>query len=325
MKLSYFIDHIVSIFIIYNQSLILFKSFKRLYSMSLENITELVGLIEQQTAKKILLQLPDGLRQYATEIADKLQEKNIETIISTSPCYGACCLAEQEAIDTKSDLLVHIGHNDFGFMDMPRKAKVPVLFYPWKLQIEFTELDENEIKESKIGLVSTIQYMDELEKIKQILKNKQCTVLGQTLGCITPVIPEGVEAIVYLGTGHFHPTAFVNIKVYRVDPVSGNIDIVEKDEFIEQKKKAAALSKLDDASTVGILVSSYLGQRKIDQAMEIKKKMEKRDKKTYIIYVGEINEKILKELDIDAFINTACPRIRQDYLGKPVINSIDLE
>tara|TARA_Y100000034_G_scaffold134921_1_gene204814 strand:+ start:986 stop:1861 length:876 start_codon:yes stop_codon:yes gene_type:complete len=291
--------------------------------MSLENIAELVGLIEQQTAKRILLQLPDGLRQYATQIADKLQEKSIQTIISGSPCYGACCLAEQEAIDTKSDLLVHIGHNDFGFKDM--KKTVPVLFYPWKLQIEFTKLDVSKIKQTKLGLVSTVQYMDELDKIQNMLKERETTILGQTLGCMTPDIPKDIEAIVYLGTGQFHPTAFTSIPVYRINPKTGDIDIVEKDENIEQKKKAAALSKLDDANTVGILVSSYPGQSKIDQAMEIKEKMEKIDKKPYIIYINEINEKTVQELDIDAFINTACPRIRQDYLGKPIINSIDLK
>ncbi len=290
----------------------------------MSNIDELVKLIIQTKPKRVLLQLPDGLRKHAIEIIDKLQETSIEIILSASSCYGACCLAVGEAIDVKADLLVHVGHNDFTFQNI--KKDVPVLFYPWKLKIKFDSLDIDEIKENNLGLVATIQYMDELPKLQAILNNKTCINLGQVLGCHIPAIPKGIEAIVYLGTGQFHPTAFNSkpVKVYSINPVTGNVDFVEKDEIIEQKKLAAAKSKLDDAQSVGILVSTYLGQQKLDKAFEIKKTLEKRDKKSYIIYINEINEKTVQELDIDAFINTACPRIRQDYLGKPVINADDL-
>lgn len=285
-------------------------------------VSELVALIEKQKPKRVLLQLPEGLQQYATEIVDKLK---CDVIVSASPCYGACCLAVNEAKDTDCDLLVHVGHNEFGFENVAKTGTVRVLFYPWALEIGFESLDVGNIKEMNLGLVATIQYLDELNKLKSMLTGKKVKVLGQVLGCKTPVIPKNVDAVVYLGSGMFHPTAFTNIPVYIIDPYTGSIDLVEKSSFVEAKKVAAALSKLEDAQSVGILVSSQPGQRKLDIAQKIKQGMEKKGKKSYIIYANEITEKALAGLSIDVFINTSCPRIRQDYLGKPVINYTDIQ
>lgn len=66
--------------------------------------------------------------------------------------------------------------------------------------------------ESKLALVSTIQFVRSLQLIKDQLKDHVNDVLlpqtkplspGEILGCTSPILPESY-AIVYVGDGRFH-------------------------------------------------------------------------------------------------------------------------
>ncbi|MFH1420355.1 MAG: diphthamide biosynthesis enzyme Dph2 [Candidatus Aenigmatarchaeota archaeon] len=281
-----------------------------------KNILELVELVLQKNPKNILLQLPDGLKKYSTMITDALERSSVETIISAEPCYGACCLAT----DKNVELVVHVGHNEFGFESLKSDK---VLFYPWKLELEF-DLDKinfGSIKEKNISLVSTIQYIDELPKIKGKLEKdgKRVKIVGQILGCRVPQIK---DTALFVGSGMFHPTG-INGNVYRLDVESGKVEKI--DTMLIEKKRQAAISKLDDAKTVGILVSTKPGQYKMGEALKLKDVLEKGDKKCYIVIFDEINANTLAGVPVDAFINTACPRIVEDKFDKPMINFADIE
>ena len=74
------------------------------YDLELEKA---VKEIKQQKAKSVLVQLPDGLKPKATEIADYLK-KNTEANIFTwlQSCWGSCDYPEIRNID----LLIQFGH-----------------------------------------------------------------------------------------------------------------------------------------------------------------------------------------------------------------------
>lgn len=72
------------------------------YDLSLELIEK---KIKETKAKKVLIQLPAGLRVHALEIARIINKNNAEAIIWAGTCYGACDLPE-----CKEDLLIHFGH-----------------------------------------------------------------------------------------------------------------------------------------------------------------------------------------------------------------------
>ena len=61
--------------------------------------------------KKILIQLPEGIKQEASKLSKLLESKtNAEIIISGEPCWGACDTPQ----DLKSlgvDLLIQWGHS----------------------------------------------------------------------------------------------------------------------------------------------------------------------------------------------------------------------
>src|SRR3989344_2604427 len=86
--------------------------------------------------------------------------------------------------------------------------------YKGKIAIEKIPFDK---LPKKIGLVTIVQFVDFLGKIKSFLTKKNKTVLiqkakqkyaGQLLGCDTSSaysIKNKVNAFLYIGTGHFHP------------------------------------------------------------------------------------------------------------------------
>lgn len=74
-------------------------------------IDKIVKEIKERNAKLICLQLPDGLKQKATEIASEIERKsNAKCIIWLGSCFGACDLPTQLE-NLEIDLLVQFGHS----------------------------------------------------------------------------------------------------------------------------------------------------------------------------------------------------------------------
>jgi len=87
---------------------------------------------------------------------------------------------------------------------------------------------------------------------------------------------------------------------------------------------ADRINRLKNAHRIGIIVSTKSGQFNIRTALYIKDKLEKLGKDPYLIIIGEITpENLSYFIDIDAFIQTGCPRISIDdqvNFPKPILN-----
>lgn len=83
------------------------------YNLELDKV---ILNIKKSHAKLVLLQFPDGLKQYALSIVDFLEEKTqnkIEFLIWFGSCYGACDTpVGLEKIKPKIDLVIQFGHNE---------------------------------------------------------------------------------------------------------------------------------------------------------------------------------------------------------------------
>jgi diphthamide biosynthesis enzyme Dph1/Dph2-like protein len=67
----------------------------------------------QSPAKRVCIQLPDGLKQKATEIAQELEEKTgAEIFIWLGTCFGACDIP-QGLEELGVDLLIQWGHSQW--------------------------------------------------------------------------------------------------------------------------------------------------------------------------------------------------------------------
>lgn len=69
--------------------------------------------IKKEKAKRVCIQLPDGLKPEAEKIAKQLKEKTkADIIIWLGSCYGACDLPKQVE-DLGVDLLIQWGHSEW--------------------------------------------------------------------------------------------------------------------------------------------------------------------------------------------------------------------
>ncbi|MBU0929489.1 MAG: diphthamide synthesis protein [Nanoarchaeota archaeon] len=80
---------------------------KYMYDLELERI---VREIKKVKAKKVCIQLPDGLKDKAVEIVNFIEKNtNAECLIWLETCYGACDIPQLKNVD----LLIQFGHSNF--------------------------------------------------------------------------------------------------------------------------------------------------------------------------------------------------------------------
>ncbi len=287
--------------------------------------------------QRVLLQVPVGLKRKVLELADKMDG---EVIISGEACYGACDVRVSDAKQLKVDKIVHFGHTKFMDLDFPIDfVEVKEDYDPEAV----LEKDFEKIKDFKtIGLVSSLQFTNSIDKAKGFLENKGFKVevdegrdgwrvmhAGQILGCDViagRTIEKKVDAFLFIGTGKFHPLGLAmetEKPVFVLDAERNEILNMDKfkKQFLKQKYTAIGLAK--HAKTFGILISTKPGQSNIEYAISLKKRLEKNGKKAYLIAFDEIRAEKLDGLNLDAYVNTACPRIGTDdrlLYKKPILN-----
>ena len=81
-----------------------------MYKLELDNLIE---EIKKRKAKRVLVQLPDGLKHKADFVVEKVEkETSADIFIWFGSCYGACDIPLGLDI-LKIDMIVQWGHNRF--------------------------------------------------------------------------------------------------------------------------------------------------------------------------------------------------------------------
>jgi len=290
----------------------------------------------------VLLQFPEGLKQHALEYAVQLEKEGNEVFISASPNFGACDLAIDEARNLKVEKLIHFGHGEFHKVDFNVQyiefyMDVPLDILPSSLEL---------LKDYKtIGLVTTIQHVRQLEKIKEFYEANGKTVVmgkpygfakvpGQILGCdigSAASIDSKVDAHVYFGGGMFHPLgALLATKkpFVVVDPFETRTEQIDRYREIYRKRSRGKVLSALEAKKFGILLSTKNGQNNTELAKILKQKIEKSDLNAEILVANTFDFNSVDNLmEFDSFVNTACPRIAiddTDRTSKPLLSSDEL-
>jgi 2-(3-amino-3-carboxypropyl)histidine synthase len=178
----------------------------------------------------------------------------------------------------------------------------------------------------RIGLVAAVQFAAHLDKIRSALSGKKVYIAkakqkhpGQILGCdasSAEAIKDKVDAFLYVGTGKFHPIVVAvstGKDVFLFNPVSRIFSKLDKKEIAGYKRrKKASLIRFLDAKNIGILVSIKKGQ--YYDIRELKALDKKYPEKRFYVFIAEtIDYTQLENFNfIDAWLNTACPRIEED-------------
>jgi 2-(3-amino-3-carboxypropyl)histidine synthase len=78
------------------------------YELELKKV---ISEIKKTNAKKVCIQLPDGLKQYANKISDEITKKTkAKTYIWLGSCFGACDIPIY-AEKTGAEMLIQWGHS----------------------------------------------------------------------------------------------------------------------------------------------------------------------------------------------------------------------
>jgi len=294
--------------------------------------------IKKRKAKRVLLQLPDGLKPNGPKLAAAIERAGATAIISGDPCYGACDIAIAESQELEVDLIVHYGHTM-----MIKHAEIPVVYFEAHAEIPVKRVVEkalNLLKSwKKIGLVTTIQHIKNLDEAREVLSSAgkevyigdSCDLLypGQVLGCNylnAKSIASHVEAFLFLGGGRFHPLglALTTMKpVVAADPFEEKAYSLDDDVRKMLRKRWAGIEEARKAEIYGVIVGLKPGQKKLKAAFELREALRRKGKEVYILALREITATSLANFPIfEAYVNTACPRISLDessIFSRPVL------
>ncbi len=157
---------------------------------------------------------------------------------------------------------------------------------------------------------------------------------GQILGCDVGNVAQldkQVDAFVYFGGGLFHPLGALlqtTKPFFVIDPFQNKVEQIDYLREDEARKKKVRMARAYGAMNFGILVSTKIGQHNMTLAKILKKKIEEKGKRAQILVANTFDFDALNNmLEIDAFVNTACPRIvteDQERTRKPIISADEL-
>jgi len=279
-------------------------------------------------AKRVLIQLAEGLKPEGPKLADIVEKTGALPIISAHPCYGACDLATAEAESLNVDLIIHYGH-----AKLAKYERVPTIYVEARATVKVDDTVEKALvmleEWHKIGLATTVQHVQTLDNVKEILLRAEKIVIigdagrvnypGQVIGCDysnAKSIAKDVQAFLFIGGGRFHALG-VALSTQKptivADPYEKRVYSVDEEARKILRQRWASIEEAKKAKTFAVLVGLKPGQKRLDEALNIKEKLGKKGNTVHLFAVREVfPETLMNFPTVDAYVNTACPRISLD-------------
>ncbi len=295
--------------------------------------------INKRKAKIVLVQLPEGLKSEGPRLATIIEDAGALAIVSADPCYGACDLSLADAETLGADLIVHYGHTP-----QIKQEQVPTIYMEARAKISVKEAVKKAIPLlepwSNIGLVTTVQHVHKLDEAKNLLLKSGKTVTigdaglvkysGQVIGCDfsnAKSVSKEVNAFLFVGGGRFHaigvalatakPTIIADPYEKRAYPIHDEVPRI-------LKQRWASISEAKGAENFGVLMGLKSGQKRLGEAVKIKGELQKSGRQATLLALREITPNALMQFpNIEAFVNTACPRLSLDDTSsflKPILS-----
>ncbi|XP_061219413.1 2-(3-amino-3-carboxypropyl)histidine synthase subunit 1 [Neopsephotus bourkii] len=301
-------------------------------------IPKTIWRIRQARAKKVALQMPEGLLMFACTIADIIERfTDAEAVVMGDVTYGACCVDDYTARALGADFLVHYGHSCLIPIDTTQGLKMLYVFVDIKIDAShFLEtIRFNFPAGTSLALVSTIQFVSTVQAAAQELRSQykvcvpQCKPLspGEILGCTSPRLAQDTDAIVYLGDGRFHLESIMianpGIPAYRYDPYS---KVFSQEHYSHERMHRArqdAIRTAASARSWGLILGTLGRQGSPSILQHLESRLHALGRPFIRVLLSEIFPSKLQLFpDVDAWVQVACPRLSIDWgeaFSKPLL------
>jgi len=301
------------------------------------DLDKAIDLIEKSGAHRVGLQAPEGLKRATPALARHIEDNTrAKVIISGDPCFGACDVDMQLALEV--DLMLHLGHAQL------EEGPGNVIFLEARMREDLKEVVEKAaqlLKAKRVGVTTTIQHVHKLDQAQEVLRKHgiqgvlgsaggRVRQAGQVLGCSYRTARAlDVEEYLFIGTGQFHPLGIALATSKRVviaDPVTGEVSEIDTDPML--RRRFRAITRAGEAKRFAVLISKKPGQRRMDLAKRLKALGEARGLEMFLVYLDNIEPDRLLNLGAEAAVSTACPRVALDDAAKykiPILTPPEFE
>ncbi len=289
---------------------------------------ELFSAVRAAAPRRVVLQVPAGLVRDAHLLAAQLREEvGAPVDVAARACFGACDAPSRDEAP-RADLAIVLGHSPIPNVRLVR----PTFFVEMRSpagdvrRIAETVLSAGVPK--RLGLVASVQHLDLVPPLTEELSARGYEVLvargdrrlayaAQALGCNytgAEAVRERAHAFLFLGTGRFHPVGLaiaVDRPVWSIDPLQGTLEPpIDRGALVRRRQLVVATAR--DARRWGIIVSTFAGQQRMPTALALQERARARGREAEILLSDRLDPSDLEGRDLDAYVNTACPRIALD-------------
>jgi len=303
-------------------------------------IDRLVREVASRKARKVAVQLPDGLKPYGVEVARRVEEETGATVfVSAESCYGGCDLAVEEAKHLDADLLVHYGHTAY-----LHTLGMPVIYLEARSTQSLEELAGRAGQllsgSGKIGVATTVQHLHELNTFRRMLEAEFglmvviasrkgfCRYDGQVIGCDysgLKAIEGQVDSFLIVGSFFHGVGAALALRkpVYMADPYSNQVQGLEEHKNRILRRRYGFIVKAEKSREFGVLVGLKEGQRNLTEALRLRELLRDAGRGVTMLFAREVTAELLDNFQsIEVFVDTACPRVALDdpeRFRKPIL------
>jgi len=306
------------------------------------DLTSAISEIKRIKARVVALQVPEGLKKRAYQLAEDIENKaGVEVLVVAEPCFGACDVPG--SLFETVDAIVNVGHSPIPAL----RFNKPVIFVPAKSRIPVTDQLKKAVGllQEPVGVLATSPHLQDLDEVLEVLESmgikakvgegdSRISHPGEVLGCnftAASSIAKEVNSFLLIGSGTFHGLGVhlsTGKKVVVLDP-----NLEEPRELDQMKDKvlrqrSAVIEKAQNARVFGIIVGEKVGQQRMRRAKELRKLLRWKKRNAALILMDKFDPEKLRSLGFDAYVSTACPRIAiDDYAmyDKPLLTPQELE
>lgn len=288
----------------------------------------LFAAVRETHPRRIVLQLPAGLTRNAHRWAEEIATATgVPVVTAARACFGACDFPSAGEAPG-ADLAIVLGHAPIPNVRLVRPTMFVEMREPGGDPERLAAMVAAAGVPRRIGLVASVQHLDLVPSLVDRLATQGYDVRlgtggprlrypGQALGCnytAAESVAGGVEAFLFLGTGRFHPLGLafaVDRPVWSLDPLQATLE-APIDRAALVRRRQLLVASVRSAQRWGVLVSSFAGQHRPTMAQSLVRHAAARGREAHVITADRLDPRDLEGRDLDAYVNTACPRIALD-------------